>query len=63
MIAIVGTTQYLDYLDNPHGIIQGAIGSSLAAGSVVQTRPRYVATVLSVISNQTLKFLLSRRRW
>lgn len=26
MSAIVGTTQYLDYFDNPHGIIQGAIG-------------------------------------
>lgn len=35
MSAIVGTTQYLNYFDNPHGIIQGAIGSSLAAGSVV----------------------------
>ncbi|RDL38320.1 Uncharacterized protein BP5553_02660 [Venustampulla echinocandica] len=35
MSAIVGTKQYLDYFDNPHGIIQGAIGSALAAGSVV----------------------------
>lgn len=35
MSAIVGTHQYLDYYDNPHGIDQGAIGSSLAAGSVV----------------------------
>jgi MFS family permease len=35
MSAIVGTTQYVDYFDNPHGIIQGAIGSALAAGSVV----------------------------
>jgi MFS family permease len=35
MSAIVGTTQYIDYFDNPHGIIQGAIGSALAAGSVV----------------------------
>ena len=25
----------MDYFDNPHGIIQGAIGSALAAGSVV----------------------------
>jgi len=35
MSAIVGTTQYIDYFDDPHGIIQGAIGSALAAGSVV----------------------------
>lgn len=35
MSAIVGTEQYVKYFDNPHGIIQGAIGSALAAGSVV----------------------------
>lgn len=35
MSAIIGTDQYIDYFDNPHGIIQGAIGSALAAGSVV----------------------------
>lgn len=35
MSAIVGTDQYLEYFDNPHGIIQGAIGSAMAAGSVV----------------------------
>lgn len=35
MSAIVGTDQYIDYFDNPHGIIQGAIGSALAAGSVI----------------------------
>jgi len=35
MSAVVGTPQYLEYFDNPHGIIQGAIGSALAAGSVV----------------------------
>ena len=35
MSAIIGTDQYLVYFDNPHGIIQGAIGSALAAGSVV----------------------------
>ena len=35
MSAIVITNQYIDYFDNPHGIIQGAIGSSLAAGSVI----------------------------
>ncbi|KIW12253.1 hypothetical protein PV08_09529 [Exophiala spinifera] len=33
--AIIGTRQYIEYFDNPHGAIQGAIGSSLAAGSVV----------------------------
>jgi MFS family permease len=35
MSAIVGTKQYVDYFHNPHGIVQGAIGSGLAAGSVV----------------------------
>lgn len=35
MSAIVITPQYIDYFDNPHGIIQGAIGASLAAGSVL----------------------------
>jgi MFS family permease len=35
MSAIVGTDQYIEYFDNPHGVIQGAIGSSLAAGSVL----------------------------
>lgn len=35
MSAIIGTQQYISYFNNPHGIIQGAIGSSLAAGSVV----------------------------
>lgn len=35
MSAIVGTNQYVEYFDNPHGIIQGAIGSAMAAGSVV----------------------------
>lgn len=35
MSAIVGTTQYIAYFNNPHGIIQGAIGSALAAGSVI----------------------------
>jgi MFS family permease len=35
MSAIVGTNQYLDYFDNPAGAYQGAIGSALAAGSVV----------------------------
>lgn len=35
MSAIVGTEQYIKFFHNPHGIIQGAIGSALAAGSVV----------------------------
>lgn len=35
MSAIVGTQQYIDYFDNPSGVWQGAIGSSLAAGSIV----------------------------
>ncbi|KAE8147894.1 general substrate transporter [Aspergillus avenaceus] len=35
MSAIIGTSQYNDYFDSPSGIRQGAIGSSLAAGSVV----------------------------
>lgn len=35
MSAIIGTNQYLTFFDNPHGIQQGAIGSALAAGSVV----------------------------
>lgn len=35
MSAIIGTEQYKDYFNNPSGINQGAIGSALAAGSVV----------------------------
>ena len=35
MSAIVIIDQYKEYFDNPHGITQGAIGSALAAGSVV----------------------------
>ncbi|KAL8825684.1 MAG: hypothetical protein Q9191_004261 [Dirinaria sp. TL-2023a] len=35
MSAIIGTTQYTDFFNDPHGIVQGAIGSALAAGSVV----------------------------
>ena len=35
MSAIIGTPQYLQYFHDPHDIIQGAIGSALAAGSVV----------------------------
>ena len=35
MSAIVVTDQYIEYFNNPSGIVQGAIGSALAAGSVV----------------------------
>lgn len=35
MSAIIGTDQYIDYFNNPNGLQQGAIGSALAAGSVV----------------------------
>ncbi|RYO29180.1 High-affinity glucose transporter [Alternaria arborescens] len=35
MSAIIPSDQYLDYFDNPSGVVQGAIGSALAAGSVV----------------------------
>ncbi|KAF1840956.1 general substrate transporter [Cucurbitaria berberidis CBS 394.84] len=35
MSAIIGTTQYRTYFNNPSGVTQGAIGSALAAGSVV----------------------------
>jgi MFS family permease len=34
MSAIIGTKQYRDFFDEPAGIRQGAIGSSLAAGSI-----------------------------
>ena len=33
--AIVGTKQYTNYFNNPNGITQGGIGSSLAGGSVI----------------------------
>lgn len=33
--AIVVSPQYIKYFDNPSGVIQGAIGSALAAGSVI----------------------------
>lgn len=35
MSAIIGTDQYRNYFSNPSGVAQGAIGSALAAGSVV----------------------------
>ena len=35
MSAIIGTEQYLTYFNTPTGILQGAIGAALAAGSVV----------------------------
>lgn len=34
MSAIIGTQQYVDYFDNPHGTTQGGIGAALAGGSV-----------------------------
>ncbi|ORY13680.1 and other transporter-domain-containing protein [Clohesyomyces aquaticus] len=33
--AIIGTPQYIEYFDNPSGVIRVAIGSALAAGSVL----------------------------
>jgi MFS family permease len=33
--AIVVTDQYISYFNNPSGVIQGAIGAALAAGSVL----------------------------
>ncbi|KAF2131463.1 general substrate transporter [Dothidotthia symphoricarpi CBS 119687] len=35
MSAIIGTDQYKTYFNNPAGLIQGVIGSALAAGSVL----------------------------
>lgn len=35
MSAIIGTDQYNTYFNNPNGLTQGALGSALAAGSVV----------------------------
>lgn len=35
MSAIVSTEQYIGFFNNPHGVLQGAIGSALAAGSIV----------------------------
>ncbi|KAL4890510.1 sugar transporter [Aspergillus ambiguus] len=35
MSAIIGTNQYIEFFNNPHGVQQGAINSALAAGSVV----------------------------
>jgi MFS family permease len=35
MSAQIGTQQYIDYFDNPAGIVQGGINSALAAGSVL----------------------------
>lgn len=34
MSAIIGTKQYIEFFDYPHGIRHGAINSALAAGSV-----------------------------
>ena len=33
--AIIATDQYVDYFNNPHGIVQGGIGAALAGGSVI----------------------------
>lgn len=33
--ATIGTDQYVDYFNNPHGIVQGGIGAALAGGSVI----------------------------
>jgi len=35
MSAQIGTQQYIDYFDNPAGVVQGGINSALAAGSVL----------------------------
>lgn len=35
MSAIVGTQQYINYFNNPHGTLQGGINASLAGGSVI----------------------------
>ncbi|KAK6592881.1 High-affinity glucose transporter 12 [Botrytis cinerea] len=35
MSAIIGTSQYIDYFNNPQGVVQGGIGSALAGGSVI----------------------------
>jgi len=35
MSAIIGTQQYINYFNNPHGITQGGIGAALAGGSVI----------------------------
>lgn len=35
MSAIIGTKQYLNYINDPTQTLQGGIGSALAAGSVV----------------------------
>ncbi|KXJ95313.1 general substrate transporter [Microdochium bolleyi] len=33
--ALINSEQYIEFFDNPSGVIQGAIGSSMAAGSVI----------------------------
>ncbi len=33
MSAIIGTQQYVNYFNNPQGIVQGGIGSALAGGT------------------------------
>lgn len=35
MSATIGTSQYVEYFNNPPGIVQGGIGAALAGGSVI----------------------------
>jgi len=35
MSAIIGTHQYIEYFNNPQGIVQGGIGAALAGGSII----------------------------
>lgn len=35
MSAIIATPQYINYFDNPSGVLQGGIGSALAGGSII----------------------------
>lgn len=35
MSAIIGTTQYINYFNNPQGTTKGGIGAALAGGSVI----------------------------
>lgn len=46
MSAIIGTSQYVEYFNNPQGIVQGGIGAALAGSSVIG------ATMAGPISNR-----------
>ncbi|PVH70171.1 general substrate transporter [Cadophora sp. DSE1049] len=35
MSAIIGTHQYIEYFNNPQGVVQGGIGAALAGGSII----------------------------